>query len=302
MESSIPVRFSISLSSSSGYVGQKKKKEAALHMKRIREETQRQKEAKKAKQTSRFLDNAQSRLEAQLKELNKATAKHLAAESLAQAPFEKMDIDPSIFDSRVGSRPAKRGRKKGSLNFFKQGTLVKKANRIAQLLDRQYIHAKPSAAAAAELEDDNYLSQDEIPDIEWWDRPYTGPEGYKAKKLKTQLITAYIHNPAPMSDIKPEQITQLPLYLTKREKDKIRRKKSKDKHDAMIDEIRLGSKAPPEPKLKLSNIVRVLGSQFIQDPSAAEAKARTQIALRKMKHQLHNENRKLTKAQKSEKT
>jgi U4/U6 small nuclear ribonucleoprotein PRP3 len=217
------------------------------------------------------------------------------------------EIDPQLYDPRVGSgADSKRSRKKGkALRFFKKGSLVQKANRIAQLLERQYIHATPSAVAAAELEDDkNYLSEDEIPEIEWWDKPYTGDLGYKASEndLKLTLITDYVHNPAPLRDLSTDNVSsQLPLYLTRKEKDKIRRKKSKDKHDAMIDEIRLGIREPPEPKLKVSNIVRVLGSKFIQDPSAAEAKARTQEALRLMKHQLHNENRKLTKSQRSEK-
>jgi len=224
---------------------------------------------------------------------------------------EGAEIDPHLYDPRVGSGPeSRRLRKRGkALHFFKKGSLVHKANRIAQLLERQYIHATPSAAAAAELDDDvNYLSGDEkgedIPEMEWWDKPYTGEKGYGAtlEELKLKLITHYIHNPAALGEFNTETAkVQLPLYLTRKEKDKIKRKKSKDKHDAMIDEIRLGIREPPEPKLKVSNIVRVLGSKFIQDPSAAEAKARTQEALRLMKHQLHNENRKLTKSQRSEK-
>jgi len=229
---------------------------------------------------------------------------------VAEPVLERSDgaeIDPHLYDPRVGGGPeSRRNRKRGkALRFFKQGSLVQKANRIAQLLERQYIHATPSAAAAAELDDDvNYLSGDEMPECEWWDKPYTGTKGYTATDddLKYELITHYIHNPAALGDLSQDQSNaQLPLYLTRKEKDKIRRKKSKDKHDQMIDEIRLGIREPPEPKLKVSNIVRVLGSKFIQDPSAAEAKARTQEALRLMKHQLHNENRKLTKSQRSEK-
>jgi len=179
--------------------------------------------------------------------------------------------------------------------------LIKKEKKIKQLLNRQYAHIKLSSTALHELESElDYRSEGEIPEQEWWDSFYIQKE---TGKLNLLLITDLIHVPAMLGKFTDqiESEKQLPLYLTKKEKDKIRRKKTKDKHDEMIDEIRLGLRSPPEPRLKLTNIVRILGSQFIQDPSAAEAKARTQITLRKMKHQLHNESRKLTKIQKSEK-
>eukprot|EP00492_Amphilonche_elongata_P001186 TRINITY_DN1713_c0_g1_i3.p1 TRINITY_DN1713_c0_g1~~TRINITY_DN1713_c0_g1_i3.p1 ORF type:complete len:190 (-),score=43.47 TRINITY_DN1713_c0_g1_i3:47-616(-) len=132
---------------------------------------------------------------------------------------EGSEIDPHLYDPRVGGGPdSRRVRKRGkALRFFKKGSLVQKANRIAQLLERQYIHATPSAAAAAELDDDvNYLSGDEIPETEWWDKPYTGTKGYNATEgdLNLELITDYIHNPAPLRDLSQEKaIVQLPLYF-----------------------------------------------------------------------------------------
>jgi len=169
------------------------------------------------------------------------------------------------------------------------------------LLNKQYVHLRLSSNALHELDLElDYRSEGEIPQQEWWDSFYIQKE---SGKLNLLLITDLIHVPAILGRFTDqiESQKQLPLYLTKKEKDKIRRKKTKDKHDEMIDEIRLGLRPPPEPRLRLTNIVRILGSQFIQDPSAAEAKARAQITLRKMKHQLHNESRKLTKVQKSEK-
>ncbi|VDN42520.1 unnamed protein product [Gongylonema pulchrum] len=57
----------------------------------------------------------------------------------------------------------------------------------------------------------------------------------------------------------------------------------------------------PEPKVKLSNLMRVLGSDAIQDPTKVEAHVRKQIAERQRKHETANQQRKLTKEQRSEK-
>lgn len=57
----------------------------------------------------------------------------------------------------------------------------------------------------------------------------------------------------------------------------------------------------PEPKVKLSNLMRVLGSEAIQDPTKMEAHVRKQIAERQRKHHIENQQRKLTKEQKTEK-
>lgn len=58
---------------------------------------------------------------------------------------------------------------------------------------------------------------------------------------------------------------------------------------------------PPEPKVKLSNLMRVLGSEAVQDPSRVEAHVRKQMADRQRKHETANKQRKLTKEQRSEK-
>jgi len=210
-------------------------------------------------------------------------------------------IDPGLYDSRVKIR-GRQTRKGKALKFFKKGSIPAKGERLDRLLSRQFIHKQPSAVAAAYLDETfNYVSDSEIPATEWWDRPYCG-NNYETKKLNTDLVTSYVNHPAALADLsKTMEAKQLTLFLTKKEKKKIKRKKTKDKHDAMIDAIRLGLQEPPEPKLKLSSIVRVLGSQFIADPSAAEAKARAQMDFRKMKHELHNEQRKLTASQRSDK-
>lgn len=51
---------------------------------------------------------------------------------------------------------------------------------------------------------------------------------------------------------------------------------------------------PPEPKVKFSNMMKVLGEQAVADPSAVERKVRQQIAQREKNHEMRNLARKLT--------
>jgi U4/U6 small nuclear ribonucleoprotein PRP3 len=60
------------------------------------------------------------------------------------------------------------------------------------------------------------------------------------------------------------------------------------------EKIRLGFEPPPEPKVKISNLMRVLGNEAIQDPTKMEAHVREQMAKRLQKHEEMNAARKLT--------
>ncbi|EJK63399.1 hypothetical protein THAOC_15935, partial [Thalassiosira oceanica] len=59
--------------------------------------------------------------------------------------------------------------------------------------------------------------------------------------------------------------------------------------------------APPEPRLTLSNYMKVLGDQAVLDPSKMESRVMEQIQARKMKHEKMNADRKLTREQRAAK-
>ncbi|KIH43433.1 pre-mRNA processing factor 3 [Ancylostoma duodenale] len=65
--------------------------------------------------------------------------------------------------------------------------------------------------------------------------------------------------------------------------------------------IRIGLAKAPAPKVKISNLMRVLGSDAVQDPTKMEAHVRKQMADRLKKHQQANAERKLTDEQKAAK-
>eukprot|EP00088_Acartia_fossae_P062711 TRINITY_DN75900_c0_g1_i1.p1 TRINITY_DN75900_c0_g1~~TRINITY_DN75900_c0_g1_i1.p1 ORF type:complete len:230 (+),score=42.17 TRINITY_DN75900_c0_g1_i1:29-718(+) len=81
----------------------------------------------------------------------------------------------------------------------------------------------------------------------------------------------------------------------------MRRQNRRENWKERQDKIRLGLVLPDEPKVKMSNLMRVLGNEQVLDPTKIEAHVRAQMAKRKADHEQANAERKLTPAQKKEK-
>lgn len=93
----------------------------------------------------------------------------------------------------------------------------------------------------------------------------------------------------------------LPVFLTKKERKKLRRQNRREAWKEEQEKIRLGLASAPEPKLRISNLMRVLGNEAVQDPTKMEAHVRDQMAKRQKAHEEANASRKLTVEQKREK-
>jgi U4/U6 small nuclear ribonucleoprotein PRP3 len=78
----------------------------------------------------------------------------------------------------------------------------------------------------------------------------------------------------------PNKPVLLPVFLTKRETKKLRRQNRREAWKEKQEKIRIGLEPPPEPKVKMSNMMRVLGQQAVQDPTKIEAHVREQIIKR----------------------
>lgn len=92
-----------------------------------------------------------------------------------------------------------------------------------------------------------------------------------------------------------------PMYLTPKEQAKLRRQRRMADLKEQQAKVRLGLEPAPPPKVKKSNLMRVLGEEAVKDPTAVEARVNREIAERAQKHMEMNEERKLTKEQKQEK-
>jgi len=91
------------------------------------------------------------------------------------------------------------------------------------------------------------------------------------------------------------------VFLTTKERKRIRRQAREERRNEERDKIALGLLAPPEPKLKLANFMKVLGDQAVADPSKIERKVMEQVQARVTNHEMRNLARKLTPQEKKDK-
>lgn len=70
------------------------------------------------------------------------------------------------------------------------------------------------------------------------------------------------------------------VMLTAKERKKLRRQNRAEALKEEQEKIRLGLIPPPEPKVKISNLMRVLGTEAVQDPTKIEEYVRNQMAKR----------------------
>ncbi|RHY53711.1 hypothetical protein DYB30_004714 [Aphanomyces astaci] len=166
-----------------------------------------------------------------------------------------------------------------------------------------------------------------VPEVEWWDIVFLpkdkqdlvdkhgfaktiigrgthgGTVDYLVDlRLKHAGTSHLIEHPARIKSARKEQIVTLPIMLTKAERKRIRRTTRSERLKETQDKIALGLLPPPEPKVKLANMMRVLQDQAVADPSAVERKVRAQVAQRELNHEMRNLARKLTPEERREKT
>lgn len=208
--------------------------------------------------------------------------------------------------------------------FRMKAQLEKLQSEISQIARKTGISsATKLALLAAEAPD-----ADKVPDIEWWDsvilmtaeerESETAIEGSGSAReaedavsscntgaadivdnINVRAITNLVEHPQQI--LAPAEPTYMPVFLTKKERKKLRRQGRREAWKEEQEKVRLGLEAPPEPKLRISNLMRALGTEAVQDPTAIEAKVREQIAKRQKTHQDANQARALTKDQRREK-
>ena len=94
----------------------------------------------------------------------------------------------------------------------------------------------------------------------------------------------------------------LPMYLTKKERKRIRKQARAERENEKRDKIMMGLIPAPEPKFKLSNFMKLIGDQAVADPSKVEQKVMQQMRQRIMNHEMRNLAAKLTPAERKQKT
>lgn len=228
------------------------------------------------------------------------------------------EADPRFLDPRMGASKAGRRDRRAGFSFVQRGTFQAQAlqqrlrARLGGEIKQEDVdkvkgmgEGNPNLIKLGERLD-NKVKLEEPPALEWWDRPFTTAESYAAMGpdcgAKVDKINLYVEHPVP---IEPawEAAAAAPqaLRLTKKEQKKLRKQRREAREKEKQEMIRQGLLAAPAPKVKISNLARVLSETAAADPTKIEQEVREQMAERQQAHEDRNLARKLTPAEQKEK-
>ena len=117
-----------------------------------------------------------------------------------------------------------------------------------------------------------------------------------------KFFVRLIHHPVPIKQLGGEKADiSMPMYLTKKERKRIRRQARGEREREKRDKMIMGLIPAPETKFKLSNFMKILGDQAVADPSKVEMRVIKEMQKRQLNHEMRNLARKLTPAERKEK-
>ncbi|KAJ1650271.1 U4/U5/U6 small nuclear ribonucleoprotein prp3 [Dispira simplex] len=227
------------------------------------------------------------------------------------ADFADVEKNP-YFDPKLGLRTAApKARKRKGFHFVPQGKYINEAERLRTEAHLERLKQEVAAKAKQTgIRDEDDLTDAEVyrksipPPVEWWDTPFLPHQRYDEREQEEWLsspeclVTHYVQHPVPTeSVVQTVQPAVKPLMLTKKERKKLRRQRRAEIQRERQDKIRLGLLPPDPPKVKLTNLMRVLANESVQDPTKVEAEVRRQVAARREAHEKTNQERQLTPEQ-----
>jgi len=242
---------------------------------------------------------------------------------LSGPSLEDLKKNP-YFDSNInGASAVPKGRKTRELLFHQKGKFIAQAAALRRQAHLEEMKRRIAESARKAGLDEDHSEQAFVvtqpPNVEWWDEglidgsaehvaypdfDHDAMAAEKRLKIDTDdsVITRYVQHPVLL--VPPqEKVMPAPraMFMTKEEQAKKRRQDRMEQLKEKQAKVRLGLEPPEPPKIKKSNLMRVLGEQAVKDPTAVEARVNREIAERKEKHNQANEDRKLTKEQRDEK-
>jgi U4/U6 small nuclear ribonucleoprotein PRP3 len=129
-----------------------------------------------------------------------------------------------------------------------------------------------------------------VPDVEWWDAAFLPPQvepldsaevepprtfpltDLEDNDIYLDKITHYVQHPRKLRNEYIENINKMtiPIHLTDKEKKRLKHLKRVEKEKDKQEKIKLGLMPAPLPKVKLSNFMKIMSKEAIQDPSRVE--------------------------------
>merc|ERR1740121_3352499 len=230
--------------------------------------------------------------------------------------------EANYFDSTLRTSQKFERTKRKTFRFLEEGALVKKEQRLVKKIQEKALgmdREKEQQKKKTQQEEKKQEKKDEeekqaemgvrkiepkimrrepIPEVEWWDMPFLKEDMHGQKRAYTEVnvekITPYVEHPIPIKITTEREVAEAAMmHLTPKERKKLRRLKRQERTQEIRDKIKMGILQPPPPKVKMSNLMRVLGDEAIADPSTVERKVRQQVEQRRREHEQRNEARKL---------
>ncbi|KAM0201650.1 hypothetical protein ACHAPA_003744 [Fusarium lateritium] len=247
---------------------------------------------------------------------NTRADKPRAHDAFKSGSGNKQNGENPYFDPNLSAQPSGgKARQSRSLVFNQKGKYIAQANALRrqaalEAMKKRIAEQTRKAGIDDDLDVERNFVVEAPPNIEWWDEGLVDGASYDVlddpSKLKLttsdSIITEYIQHPVALE---PPQDRHLPaakpMFLTKTEREKLRRQRRMAELKEVQAKIRLGLVPAPPPKVKKGNLMRVLGDVAVKDPTAVEARVNREIAERHQKHIETNEERKLDKDQKHDK-
>lgn len=237
--------------------------------------------------------------------------------------------ESSFFDPTLKVKEQSGRMKRRSFRFIEEGELVKKEAKMIKKVQEKALgidkkdekkkkeeEQKKKDEKKKEEEEEKeqpvkkiepkVLRKEPIPEVEWWDIPFLKEDQYGQKKAYTEVnvekITPYVEHPIPIKITTEKEAPEAAMmHLTPKERKKLRRLKRQERTQEIRDKIKMGILQPPPPKVKMANLMRVLGDEAIADPSTVERKVRQQVEQRRKEHEQRNEARRLPAEERKQK-
>ncbi|EJT99311.1 PRP3-domain-containing protein [Dacryopinax primogenitus] len=236
----------------------------------------------------------------------------VAAQEPVTNPYAAGSAQAAVEGGFEGAPKERAGR---TLRFNQKGKYIHQAEELRREQQLEALKAKiaENAKKAGLTEEFEVLEKsvkhDPPPPVEWWDEGLLPTKNYEdiASGLTTIYnpagpITLFVQHPIPIpAPWEKNEAAPRSLMLTKKEQKKMRKQRRAAELQDHQDRVRMGLIPPDPPKVKLSNMMRVLTSDAVQDPTKVEARIRREVAQRRVQHEKMNEARKLTDEQRREK-
>ncbi len=145
------------------------------------------------------------------------------------------------------------------------------------------------------------------PDVEWWDakilvNKQSYPDEVLDEAILMDKLTHYVEHPEELAPVfKEATLAPAPLKLTRKEVKKLRTQRRTAREQDKQQLMRQGLLEPPKPKVKLSNLMRVLTADATADPTAIEQQVAKEMAKRHAAHEDRNLARMLSPAERRQK-